>query len=71
MEGQKYEALLRSVDAIIADHGETNPELKTALADLRERLKEAHRCSPLEVANIGVRIFELARWIYDQLPPPH
>ena len=72
MRGSKYRALLRLIDAIIDEHGEANQQLKAGLAELREKLEAAYRSHDrLELASIGLRVLDLARWIFDHLPPPH
>lgn len=68
--GSKSQNLLREVDALIARHGADNPELRTDLETLREKLVDALRRQHAEdVARIGLQILDWVRWIWENLPP--
>ena len=66
--GTKSQSLVSQLDALIAQHGETNPELKTELESLKAQLVEAEkRRHAGDVARIALQVLGWARWIFDHL----
>lgn len=68
----KPEALLRSIDSLIENHGRDNPELLKELQELRSEVQEATRKGLwLDLAFAALRLATWIKFIFDHLPPTH
>lgn len=68
----KREALLRTIDEIIRDYAQEDPELFKDLQKLRTEAEDAIRTARwFDLANTALRVTTLLKFLFDHLPPPH